>query len=175
MALMTGRAFQDQIRDNYCWGCGADNAAGLHLKSYWEGELAIARWIANEDFASGPRHFVNGGIIATLLDCHGVCTAVARSYQLEGRAIGTDPEIWHATVSLSVEYLRPTPTNEILQLEARVISCEGSGCSVECVLRAGEKDRARGAVRTTRVPDAWRHGSTDRATVASGQGQAAWR
>lgn len=147
------------MRDNYCWGCGADNPAGLHLKSYWDGDLALAEWMPRDEFAAGPRHFLNGGIIATLLDCHGVCTAIADAYRRERREIGTEPEIWHATVSLSVSYLRPTPTSEAVQLSARVVSCDDSGSSVQCVLRAGGKDRARATVRTTRVPDAWRHGS----------------
>jgi len=162
--IMTNQtAFQDEMRDNYCWGCGTDNPAGLHLKSYWDGDLAVARWTPNEEFAAGPRHFLNGGIIATLLDCHSVCTAVADAYQRERRAIGTAPEIWHATVSLSVDYLRPTPISEVVQLSARVVSHEGDGTSVECVLEAGGKHRARATVRTTRVSDEWRHGSKDSA------------
>jgi hypothetical protein len=68
-------AFQDQIPDNYCWGCGADNPDGLHLKSEWDGDDAIAHWTPWPRFAAGPKHILNGGIIATLLDCHGVCTA----------------------------------------------------------------------------------------------------
>jgi acyl-coenzyme A thioesterase PaaI-like protein len=161
MDLVTARAFQDQIPNNYCWGCGADNPAGLHLKSYWNEGIAIAQWTPSDDFAAGPRHFLNGGIIATLLDCHGVCTAVADAYQREGREIGTDPEIWHATASLSVEYLRPTPIKSVLQLRARVITSEDGSTSVECALAAGGKDRAQAAVRTVGVPDEWRHGSTD--------------
>lgn len=153
------RALQDQMRDNYCWGCGADNPAGLHLKSYWDGELAVAEWTPSDEFAAGPRHFLNGGIIATLLDCHGVCTAVADAYQREGREIGTEPEIWHATVSLSVDYMRPVPIDKAVQLSAPLATYGDDGTSVECVLGAGGKDRARATVRTSRVPDAWRHGS----------------
>lgn len=157
---MRTQAFQDQMPDNFCWGCGADNPAGLHLKSYWDGELAVARWTPSEQFAAGPRHFLNGGIIATLLDCHGVCTAVADAYQREQREIGTEPEIWHATVSLSVQYLRPTPINDAVLMSARVVY-EDNETSVECVLEASGKDRAQATVRTTRVPEAWRHGSKD--------------
>ena len=153
------RALQDQMRENYCWGCGADNPAGLHLKSYWDGELAVAEWTPSDQFAAGPRHFLNGGIIATLMDCHGVCTAVAAAYEREGREIGTDPELWHATVSLSVDYLRPVPIDEALQLSARVATYGDDATSVECVLAAGGKDRARATVGTRRVPDTWRHGS----------------
>jgi hypothetical protein len=155
---MEPRAIQDQIRDNYCWGCGADNPTGLHLKSYWDGELAIAKWTPSEEFAAGPRHFLNGGIIATLLDCHGVCTAVADAYQREGREIGADPEIWLATTLLSVEYSRPTPIAEEVELVAHLTDFDDRSASVECVLRAGGKDRVDATVHARRVPAQWRHG-----------------
>jgi acyl-coenzyme A thioesterase PaaI-like protein len=157
---MQGEAFQDQMQDNYCWGCGAENPAGLHLKSYWDGAMAVAQWTPRDEFAAGPRHFLNGGIIATLLDCHSVCTAVADAYQREGRGIGADPEIWLATTSLSVDYLRPTPITEVIQLRARVTGYDERAASVECVLGAGGKERARATVHTARVPLEWRHGST---------------
>ncbi|WP_343601311.1 hypothetical protein [Mycobacterium sp.] len=152
-------AFQDQIPNNYCWGCGADNPAGLHLKSYWDGERAVAEWTPRAEFAAGPRHVLNGGIIATVLDCHGVCTAIADAYRREGREIGSEPEIWHATVSMSVGYLRPTPISGVIQLSARVVDAGHGGTTVECVLAAAGKDRVRATVASKRVSDEWRHGS----------------
>ena len=95
-------AFQDQMHDNFCWGCGADNPDGLLLKSFWDGSDAVARWQPWDVHAAGPRHVLNGGIIATLLDCHGICTAVAAAYADVGRAIGSDPALWCATASLHV-------------------------------------------------------------------------
>ena len=158
---MEQQAIQDQIRENYCWGCGSDNPAGLHLKSYWDGELATAKWTPSDEFAAGPRHFLNGGIIATLLDCHGVCTAVADAYRREGRGIGADPEIWLATTLLSVEYSRPTPIAEVIELAAHLTDSDDRSASVECVLRAGGKDRVRATVQARRVPAQWRHGSPE--------------
>ena len=73
-------AIQDRLRDNFCWGCGADNPDGLHLKSYWDGRAAVATFVPADMFAAGPRHVLNGGIVATLLDCHGVCAAIAQAY-----------------------------------------------------------------------------------------------
>jgi acyl-coenzyme A thioesterase PaaI-like protein len=152
-------AIQDQIPGNHCWGCGADNPAGLHLKSYWDGHLAVARFRPDPAFAAGPLHFLNGGIIATLLDCHGVCVAIARAYGVEGRAIGSAPEIWCATTSMTVDYLRPTPIAEELELTAEVAVVEGNATVVECVLACAGKERARATVRSVRVPAEWRHGS----------------
>ena len=89
-------AFQDQMHDNFCWGCGADNPDGLHLKSHWEGNVAVAQWRPHREHAAGPRHVLNGGIIATLLDCHGVCIAIADAYAREHREIASDPDLWYA-------------------------------------------------------------------------------
>jgi acyl-coenzyme A thioesterase PaaI-like protein len=155
-------AIQDRLRDNFCWGCGADNPDGLHLKSYWDGSLAVATFVPAVMFAAGPRHVLNGGIIATLLDCHGVCTAMARAYDAEKRAIGSDPDIWLATTSIEVAYLRPTPLAQQLELTGRVLDADPAAgqreTSVECVLSSAGKERARATVRSVRVPEEWRHG-----------------
>jgi acyl-coenzyme A thioesterase PaaI-like protein len=154
-------AFQDQMRDNFCWGCGADNPRGLQLKSHWDGDVAVATWMPRSEHAAGPRHVVNGGIIATLLDCHAICTAVAAAYRRDEREIGSDPDIWYATASMSIGYLRPAPIDELLSLSAREIAAEGRVTTVECVLESDGKVRAQASVRAVRVPDEWRHG-TDR-------------
>lgn len=156
---MASTAIQDQLHDNYCWGCGADNPVGLQLKTYWNGEVAAADWMPSLDFAAGPRHILNGGIIATLLDCHGVCTAIADAYQREDREIGQGQDIWHATVSISVSYRRPTPLSGPVQLTAGVPTRANGRTSVDCVLSSGGKERAYATVISTRVPEEWRHGS----------------
>jgi acyl-coenzyme A thioesterase PaaI-like protein len=151
-------AFQDQLRDNWCWGCGADNPDGLHLKSAWEGGVAVARWTASPAHAAGPRHVLNGGIIATVLDCHGVCTAIADAYRREGRPIGSEPDMWFATTSTEVDYLRPTPIDAELRLVASVREADGKRAVVACSLDASGKERARAVVHSVRVPEEWRHG-----------------
>lgn len=151
-------AFQDLIPDNHCWGCGRDNSDGLHLRSEWEGDEAVARWTASPAHAAGPVHVVNGGIIATVLDCHGVCTAIADAYRREGRPIGSEPSIWFATTSMRVDYLRPTPIDAELRLVASIQEADGRRAAVECTLEAAGKERARAVVESVRVPDSWRHG-----------------
>jgi acyl-coenzyme A thioesterase PaaI-like protein len=152
-------AFQDQMHDNFCWGCGADNPDGLQLKSHWEGDVAVAQWQARPEYAAGPRHVLNGGIIATLLDCHGVCTAIADAYARENRGIGSDPDLWYATASMGVDYLRPVPIDAVVSLRGRVVDVEDRFTTVECELDADGKVRARASVRAVRVPDSWRHGA----------------
>ena len=156
---MSTPSIQAQIPDNYCWGCGADNPEGLRLQSFWDGTEAVARFLPSAAFAAGPRHILNGGIIATLLDCHGVCTAIARAYDDEGRAIGSDPELWRATTSMTVQYLRPTPLGQEVELLGRVTAMGEKELTVECTLSAAGKERARATVSSVRVPEEWRHGA----------------
>lgn len=150
---------QEQLHDNHCWGCGAEVEGGLRLASTWDGERAVAHWTAWPIHAAGPKHFVNGGIIATLLDCHGICTALAAAYGRAGRPIGSTPEIWHATTALDVRYLRPTPIDAELRLTGVVVEQGEGSAVVECTLEAAGRTRATARLESVVVPDSWRHGS----------------
>jgi acyl-coenzyme A thioesterase PaaI-like protein len=151
------RSIQDQLGiDNWCFGCGPENSEGLQLKSYLDGDEAVCTFEPQPAFMAGPRHILNGGIIATVVDCHCVCTAIAAAYRLEGRPIGSDPAIWCVTRSLQIEYLRPTPVAAPVVLRARVESVERRRTRVVCSLHSGQTERARGRVVAVRVPLSWR-------------------
>ena len=51
-----------------CFGCGPENLKGLQIKSFWDGKQAICRWKA-EPHHNGVKGILNGGIIASLIDC----------------------------------------------------------------------------------------------------------
>lgn len=149
------------MHDNFCWGCGADNPDGLQLKSVWrtdDPEVAVARFTPHAAHAAGPRHVLNGGIIGVVFDCHGICTAEADAYRREQRAVGSAPELWYATSSMQVEYLRPTPIDASVELEGRVVAVDGRTTTVACTLTAAGKLRARATIVAVRVPDSWREG-----------------
>jgi acyl-coenzyme A thioesterase PaaI-like protein len=157
LALMDPRrSFQAQMPENHCWGCGSDNLDGLGLRSYWLGDEAVALWRPRPQHAAGPRHVLNGGIIAALIDCHSVCTAYAATFQAEDRPIGSDASIWFATANLELRYLRPTPIAATLTLRARVVEMLGRRTSVDCSLYAESQECARGQVLAVRVPATWR-------------------
>ncbi|MGL4650042.1 MAG: PaaI family thioesterase, partial [Caldilineaceae bacterium] len=156
-------AIQDQIGGNHCWGCGPLNPQGLQIKSYWQGPLdgqpvATCTFQPQQQHMAGPTHVVNGGILATVIDCHCVCTAIAAAYAAEGRAIGDisggAPELWYATGSLNLTYLRPTPIDQPSHLEARVVAVEGKRTTVVCTLTAGGKECVRAELVAVRVPAA---------------------
>lgn len=152
---MTSPAFQDQYLDARadCWGCGRNNAHGLHIKSCWEGDEAVARFLPAEHF-SGHKGVLNGGIIATLMDCHSIGLAMAHAHRAEGREIGTQPLITYVTGSLKVDYLKPTPLDgQPLELRARVAGVDGRKTSVHCRLLAGGVETARGEILGVRIAE----------------------
>jgi acyl-coenzyme A thioesterase PaaI-like protein len=152
-------AFQDLIPDNFCYGCGPGNPQGLRLKSTWDGEEAVAEFTPHPFHAAGPRHVLNGGIIATIIDCHCVCTAIADAYRREGRDLGSEPLVWYATASLQIDYLRPTPIDQPVALRARIVDAGPRKTLLTCVLTAGGEECARGEVLAVRVSEAWRSGA----------------
>ena len=149
------QAIQDGIPNNHCFGCGSLNPQGLAIKSYPEGEGTVCTFLPSAHHMAGPTHVLNGGIIATVIDCHAVCTAIADAYRAAGREIGTAPLIWCVTASLRVDYLAPTPIGEPVELRARVREAKGRKRVVECELSSGGAVRARGEVVAVEVPPTW--------------------
>jgi len=144
-------SFQDQGSVRYCHGCGADNEKGLRIKSYWDGDEAVARWRAQAHHCGGTPDRLNGGIIASLIDCHSLNLAIARAYRDEQRAIGSTPRIGYVTANLNVAYLKPTPLGETLELRARIDKLERRKIWVSCSLTAVGELRATGTVLGVRV------------------------
>jgi acyl-coenzyme A thioesterase PaaI-like protein len=144
-------AFQDQSSVLHCHGCGADNPKGLQLKSFWDGDEAVATWHAQAHHCAGTMDNLNGGIIASLIDCHSLNLAIAHAYRAEQRSIGSAPRIGYVTANLNVSYLRPTPINALIELRARITKLEGRKAWVSCTLSAGGEVRATGEVLGVRV------------------------
>ena len=141
---------------NHCYGCGPANPAGLKLKSYWgEDGVSRASYEPRVEQSAGASHFVNGGVIATLLDCHAVCTAMADAYRRQGRPIDSEPPLYFATGRLEVDYLRPVPIDALLSLEAQVESVDERRVMVIATLSARGKVCARAAVAAVPVPADW--------------------
>jgi acyl-coenzyme A thioesterase PaaI-like protein len=153
-------AFQDLFQDNDCWGCGRDNAEGLQIKSRWQGDESVCIWQPRAPYTVSPS-LLNGGVIATIMDCHSVCTAVADAYRSEGRDIGSEPKIWYVTSSLNVTYLRPTPLSAPVTLKARVKEKDERRTTVVCSLVSGGHERARAEVVAVRVPETWQHAADE--------------
>lgn len=150
------RAFQDTYPDDvsHCYGCGTLNDHGLQIKTAWEGEESVTRYRPRSYHTAIPG-YVYGGLIASLIDCHGTGTAAAALYRVENRDMGSEPSIRCLTASLHVDYLRPTPLEVELEIRGRVKEVSGRRVTVTCSLYADEAECARGEVVAVRVPDSY--------------------
>ena len=148
-------SFQDQIQDNGCFGCGPHNEFGLRLKSYWDGEDSVCVFHPESHMTAGPPQFLNGGIIATLADCHGICTAVATAYRDAGRPIGTGEVLWYVTGNLNIRYTAPMPIDAPVVIRARVTEQTEKKMVVECAMSSNDIQCAVAQVVAIRVPPAW--------------------
>ena len=153
-----GQAIQDSIPHNHCWGCGTLNPRGLQVKSYVEGDETVCRFQPWPEHMAGPTDVVNGGIIAAVIDCHAVCTALADAYRAAGAELGSEPLRWAVTASLRIDYLAPTPIGQPMELRARVREVKGRKRVVDCTLRSGGRECARAEVIAVEVPAGWRAG-----------------
>lgn len=146
-------AIQDQIAGNHCFGCGPRNEGGLQIKSHWTGDSqTMVRFEPQRHQCAGPADLVNGGIIATVIDCHGVCTAMADAYRREGRPIGSEPKLWFVTGSLRIRYEAPTPIDRPFDVVAEVSERSEKKTIVRCELISGGQTCATGEVIAVKVP-----------------------
>lgn len=136
---MSSSYFQDHMPENVCFGCGIQNPDGLHIKSYWEGNVSVCKW-QSEEKHHGWASLMNGGIIATVIDCHCMGTAMADAYKKENRELDSLPEYRYATGTLNVKYLKPTSNLKPIELRATVTEIKGRKTVMQCeVLSEGVK------------------------------------
>lgn len=151
-----GKYFQDQLTGNHCFGCGPDNSGGLRIKSFWANEdVSRCEFRPDAHHSAAPTNFINGGIIATIIDCHCICTAIAYAYREEEREIGEGEDIWYVTSKLNVTYLRPTPLDSLIILNARVTAKTDKIIELACSLESNDKECATAVVTAVAVPSSW--------------------
>ena len=143
--------FQDYMPNNICFGCGNSTKNGLHIKSYWNGEIAECEW-SPKNIHQGWRGILNGGIIATVIDCHVMGTSMAYAYKHEKRSLGSLPEYKYATGTMKIKYIKPTPNNTI-QLKAKILSYSEKKVHVSCEVLSKGIVTAIGEVVAFRVYD----------------------
>jgi acyl-coenzyme A thioesterase PaaI-like protein len=154
--MIDQQAFQDLIPHNHCFGCGPHNESGLKIKSYWlDEDHSICHFRASSHHSAGPVGYLNGGIIATIIDCHCVCTAIAKGYQLDGREIGSGEALWFATAQLNLSYKRPVDIESEVILKARIAESGGRKIRLECELFCDEEPCVSAELIAVKVPSNW--------------------
>ncbi len=147
-------AFQDYYPDqwSHCYGCGRLNEHGLQIKSRWDGDETVALYTPRPYHTAIPG-YVYGGLLASLIDCHGTGTAAAAAYRAEGRPMDSQPPLRYVTASLKVDYLRPTPLGPPLELRGRATEIKGRKVVVQISLLAEGVECVRGEVVAVQIPD----------------------
>ena len=150
---MPESALQDFYPDDLarCYGCGRLNEHGLHIQSRWDGDETVAFFTPQPYYTAVPG-YVYGGLIASLIDCHGTGTAAGAGYRAEGREPGSEPALRYVTAALKVDYLRPTPLGVELEVRGRVREVKERKVVVEAWVLAGDQVCARGEVIAVRLP-----------------------
>jgi len=152
---MSKMAFQDYYPDDYahCYGCGRLNEKGYQLKSYWDGDETVCRFVPEKHFTGGMKNILYGGMIASLIDCHGAGTAAAaKARELKIEMIpGAMPRF--VTASLKVDYLTPTPVGKEVELRAKVEEIEGRKVSVSVTLSTEGTVHATGKLLMIQIRD----------------------
>lgn len=147
-------AVQDYYPEDvaHCYGCGRLNEEGHQLKTVWEGDETVSRFVPKPQHTAIPG-YVYGGLIASLLDCHGTGGAAAAALRREGREIGDGESPRFVTASLQVEFLKPTPLGPELEVRGRIVEITARKVVLEETLSADGVVTARGKVVAVRMPE----------------------
>lgn len=150
-------AVQDFYPENlaHCYGCGRLNKDGLQIKTYADGDETITRFTPRKYHTAIPG-FVYGGLIASLIDCHGTGSAAIFAYQNENRAYDSEPPFRFVTASLKVNYLKPTPLDKELEIRGKLVEIKKRKVVVAITLSAEGKICAEGEVIAVQMPESFR-------------------
>lgn len=151
---MESKAVQDLYPDDlaHCYGCGRLNDHGLHVRSFWDGDETVAT-LTPRPYHTAIPGYVYGGLIASLVDCHGTGSAALAAYRAAGREPGTAPPLRFVTASLQVDYLRPTPLGVPLEARGRIQEIKPKKVVVDVTVLAEGNLCARGKVVAVLMPE----------------------
>lgn len=148
------KAFQDYYPDDYshCYGCGRLNEYGLQIKSYWDGDESVCHILPRHYYSGGRKDILYGGLIASLMDCHGAGTAAAAKAREQNINMEQGAMPRFVTASLKVDYLAPTPVNTEIELRGIIKEIKGRKVTVGVTLTANGALCARGELIMVQIP-----------------------
>lgn len=151
------KAIQDEYPDDFswCYGCGRLNEHGHHFRTGWEGERTVTLFKPEKEHMALPG-FIYGGVIASLIDCHGTGSAALALHRKNGNEPGDDAEPPRfVTASLHVDFLKPTPDGIELKAVGIVHEIHPKKWKVETEVFAGETKVAKGEVIAVVMPSSF--------------------
>ena len=140
MSKWEGASVQEEFApSSICFGCGPSNPRGLQIRSFRTENGLEMEFTASDEHQAFPG-MVNGGIIGTLLDCHGNWAAAIALMERNGM----DNPPCTVTASYSIKLRRPTPHGERMLIQARITEIKDDRAQVSMTLSSNEKVCATG-------------------------------
>jgi len=134
-----------------CYGCGRHNEQGHHIQTFWDGTFGIARFTP-KNYHMGYPGFVYGGLIASIIDCHAMGTAIAAKYEALGIEPSDDTEVTAVTGNLNVSYRKPTPMGVELVFKAQIKALHERKAIVTCSVYADDLETVQSETIAVYVP-----------------------
>ena len=148
------KGIQDFYPDHFaqCYGCGRLNEHGHQIKTNWNGDETITRFVPKNYHTAIPG-FVYGGLLASLIDCHGTGSAALALAKEKGIELSDSNAPRCVTASLQVKYLKPTPIGGEIEIRGKIKEVSQRKAIVETELYANGILCVFGEVISVLVPD----------------------
>lgn len=147
-------AIQDDYAEDFAWcyGCGRLNKEGHHFRTGWNGQETMTLYKPKAEHSAIPG-FVYGGLIASLVDCHGTGSASLALHRKNGFEPGSsESPPRFVTASLHVDYLKPTPQGVVLKAVGKIEEIHPKKFKVKTEVYAGNTLCATGEVIAVVMP-----------------------
>ncbi len=148
------KGIQDYYDERFamCYGCGRLNNEGYQLKTSWDGDETVTRFTPQNHHTALPG-FVYGGLLASLIDCHGTGSSSLAYAKENGIELSGFNAPRFVTGSLNVTYQRPTPLGPELEIRGKIKEIKGRKVVVEARLIAEGKVCVTGEITSILVPE----------------------
>ncbi|GKW46390.1 PaaI family thioesterase [Planococcus sp. NCCP-2050] len=147
-------AIQDEYPEDFAWcyGCGRLNKEGHQFRTGWQGEETVTLYTPKPEHTAIPG-FVYGGLIASLVDCHGTGSASLALHRKNGFEPGSgEAPPRFVTASLHVDYKKPTPQGKTLKAIGRIEEIHPKKFKILVEVFAEEELVATGEVQAVVMP-----------------------
>ena len=124
--------------------------------SGWQGEQTVTIYTPEKAHTAIPG-FVYGGLVASLIDCHGTGSASLALHRKNGHEVGDGAEPPRfVTASLKVDFVKPTPDGVPLKAVGTVTEIHPKKWKVDVEVFANDAVCARGEVVAVVMPSSFK-------------------
>jgi len=151
---MQKKGIQDYYADNFahCYGCGRLNHQGHQIKTHWDCNETVSFYTPKK-YHTAMEGFVYGGLLASLIDCHGTGSAALAYAKEQGIELAEFNAPRFVTGSLQVSYKKPTPFNGPLEVRGIIKEIKGRKVITEIRLIANGEVCVTGEVLAILIPE----------------------